>query len=729
MSLSRFTKIMHATKVNIKEVEGMAINHRRISSEDKVYGVVIKCPQIFKQYKNYFGEMEEIVKRGIKDNQDSCKHQYVCGWDLGECARCGKKVGEERKKKETELKEKIEKEDEHKARQLVEEQRRQTNKADKVTEEDIKRAHAQRLHSYGISVEALLMFTFAHNCWEKNTEDVVRDIIKPITKEHGRCRYAEILEKYQKEIKIKEKFIGPATVFMSHCWKSKFGDLVAAACEGATEDRFVWIDIFAVRQWPGSVADLDFRGVICRCNFLFVSISPVERLRVFMRSEKERQAFIEDEEGGKKCIPFFRLWCIVEVAAAVGEQIKTVVVAGETKKVNSDTYRHDKEGLHGMIANLVTMIDVEKSECFRPEDYKREMKFIKERGGGIKRVNDAARAVVVESICDSMIVLDDGMRRKLDLIMDALQRSDDDDLDRYLEPLLKRAAIEGNVELFQKIASMFKNESKLQKLGALVNKFYILELASLGTPVFTTENRGIAKNSLTNESTMGWGDSADPSNDRQFYVVKFLLENIPVNVNVYNISSPLHLACKRGDIELVSLLLEQEDIDINAPDRWGKHPLYYVTIKNTYEVPDDIIFQIKHLLYQHKDTPTRCRLNWYAFYRYLFVIDLLFLIVMLWVPDSTTRILIVNWLYYILYFAITILSCYYTYYGFKDGKDVELWKKLMIFPKTCGCCIFVGWLLFCGIGTAFKPIPFDAICPAPQLYSLNETTSNVSKLQ
>lgn len=713
---------MHDTKVNIKEVEGMAINHRRISSKDKVYGIVIKCPQIFKQYKNYFGKMEEIVKRGIKDNQESCKHQYVCGWDLGECARCGKKVGEERKMKETELKEKIEKEDEHKARQLVEEQRRQTNKADKVTEEDIKRAHAQRLHSYGISVEALLMFTFAHNCWEKNTEDVVRDIIKPITKEHGRCRYAEILEKYQREIKIKEKFIGPATVFMSHCWKSKFGDLVAAACEGATEDRFVWIDIFAVRQWPGSVADLDFRGVIHRCNFLFVSISPVERLRVFMRSEKERQAFIEDEEGGKKCIPFFRLWCIVEVAAAVGEQIKTVVVAGETKKVNGDTYRHDKEGLHGMIANLVTMIDVEKSECFRPEDYKREMKFIKERGGGIKRVNDAARAVVVESICDSIIVVDDGMRRKLDLIMDALQRSDDDALDRYLEPLLKRAAKEGKVELFQKIASMFKNESKLQKLGALVNKFYILELASIGTAVFTTRKKRTA-----NEAILGY-DWSDPSNDRQVYVVKYLLENIPVNVNVYNISSPLHWACKRGDIELVSLLLEQEDIDINAPDRLGRHPLYYVTMTNTYEVPADTRFQIKHLLYQHKDTPRRCRFNCEAFSRYLFWMDLFFLFIMLFVSESTTTILIVNVLYYVLYSAITIISCYYTYYGFKDGKDVVLWKKLALFPSSCGCFIFVGWLIFCGIGTDFKPRPFDAICPAPQLYSLNETASNTTNV-
>ena len=38
---------------------------------------------------------------------------------------------------------------------------------------------------------------------------------------------------------------GPATVFMSHCWGAKFGDLIGAACHGARTDRVVWIDIFA----------------------------------------------------------------------------------------------------------------------------------------------------------------------------------------------------------------------------------------------------------------------------------------------------------------------------------------------------------------------------------------------------------------------------------------------------------------------------------------------------
>ena len=67
---------------------------------------------------------------------------------------------------------------------------------------------------------------------------------------------------------------------MSHCWGANFGDLIGAACHGARKDRVVWIDIFAVRQWPGNVADLDFRGVIERCNaILVVSTSPVDGLK------------------------------------------------------------------------------------------------------------------------------------------------------------------------------------------------------------------------------------------------------------------------------------------------------------------------------------------------------------------------------------------------------------------------------------------------------------------
>ena len=72
-----------------------------------------------------------------------------------------------------------------------------------------------------------------------------------------RCRYGDLPE-------LKECF-GPAAVYMSHCWGAKFGDLVGAACYGASKDRIVWIDIFAVRQWPGNVADIADLNFLSSC--------------------------------------------------------------------------------------------------------------------------------------------------------------------------------------------------------------------------------------------------------------------------------------------------------------------------------------------------------------------------------------------------------------------------------------------------------------------------------
>ena len=36
------------------------------------------------------------------------------------------------------------------------------------------------------------------------------------------------------------------------------------------------IDVFAVRQWPGNGADLDFRGVLKGCTAAIVAAAPIE---------------------------------------------------------------------------------------------------------------------------------------------------------------------------------------------------------------------------------------------------------------------------------------------------------------------------------------------------------------------------------------------------------------------------------------------------------------------
>ena len=108
---------------------------------------------------------------------------------------------------------------------------------------------AERLRGFGVMLSFLVAFTYAHDCWDWESWRVQRDIIRPATRAR-RCRYAELPGM--------APFVGAATVFMSHCWGSKWGGLVMAACAGAREDRVVWIDMFAVRVGGG-----ERRGALC----------------------------------------------------------------------------------------------------------------------------------------------------------------------------------------------------------------------------------------------------------------------------------------------------------------------------------------------------------------------------------------------------------------------------------------------------------------------------------
>lgn len=42
--------------------------------------------------------------------------------------------------------------------------------------------HARLLLGFGVSIQWLLAFTYAHNCWKYPTWKIVKDIIKPATK-------------------------------------------------------------------------------------------------------------------------------------------------------------------------------------------------------------------------------------------------------------------------------------------------------------------------------------------------------------------------------------------------------------------------------------------------------------------------------------------------------------------------------------------------------------------
>ena len=76
--------------------------------------------------------------------------------------------------------------------------------------------------------------------------------------------------------------------------------------------------MFAVRQWPGNGADLDFRGVLAGCTAAIVAAAPIEGTltsaddKDSMRRESKKVAFLKSDEYAAvaKVLPFCRLWCV-----------------------------------------------------------------------------------------------------------------------------------------------------------------------------------------------------------------------------------------------------------------------------------------------------------------------------------------------------------------------------------------------------------------------------------
>ena len=165
-------------------------------------------------------------------------------------------------------------------------------------------------------------------------------------------------------------------------------------------------------------------------------------------------AFLATGEGkaAKKATPFFRLWCIVELAAAIQLNVPIVVKGGSVTSEayafaqwksggaymkckswtkNNDgtynvafedyyndprdnvptteirfkeadgTYEYDTKCIGRLMDNLKYMIDVDASECAVQKDYDREMDVVRLSKYGAKGVN-ALIAGVVSGAIDSI---------------------------------------------------------------------------------------------------------------------------------------------------------------------------------------------------------------------------------------------------------------------------------------------------------------------------------------
>ena len=293
----------------------------------------------------------------------------------------------------------------------------------------------------GIQVGVLKKIAMAERLKGLTTNDVVVEEVRPRTA-GTRLRFIELLAQ---EDPIAQ---GPATVFVSHTWKVPFVDTVSAIAHVLPDTAYVWFDIFAVRQWPGNTADLDFRGVISSCRALLLVVAHMRSLEKPLalssagysdqlteeEIEKKLQAeYKRDQQrsggrkGGdgpigptnqdinnsfhifqsltfdfglgftapnlppealKKCA-FMRVWCIVELCEALDRQIPVVMLCGGSKGGGKLLF----EPKTSSMLQMYSLVDVRKATATFLPDKTRILNEV-EAGVGADAVNTLARGCI-----------------------------------------------------------------------------------------------------------------------------------------------------------------------------------------------------------------------------------------------------------------------------------------------------------------------------------------------
>lgn len=164
------------------------------------------------------------------------------------------------------------------------------------------------------------------------------------------------------------------------CWGGTWGSLVAAAERGAKPGRRVWIDLFAVRQWPGNVADLDFAGVIRRVKaVLLVAQSLPAVAKLNPQACVQRQVTVP--ESVWQMVAFMRVWCLVELMAARDNHKPVVVCCGSAER-DASTGGHKFVDDLQALGRLEWLVDVTTAEAADPRDKTRILGQVAEAEGG-----------------------------------------------------------------------------------------------------------------------------------------------------------------------------------------------------------------------------------------------------------------------------------------------------------------------------------------------------------
>ena len=275
----------------------------------------------------------------------------------------------------------------------------------------------------GVTIRFLNSFTTRFGCWNWPTWRVVRNLVRPATAS-TRTRYFNIVKESNPEE------CGLPDVFISHSWAARWGTLVGAASYGSRSgDRRVWLDAFAVRQWPHGETDLNFKAVVHQCKSLIIAIDHdvVEKSKL---GDLETLTTRQDVtvrtvliESVRRKLPLARSWCLAEIVAAYvdgrpvvaligesitdtseakGRQLKLPRSAAQDQAIVRGSWSPDRTfaiSNFGLVEVLYELIRLEDAETTLESDRLRINADV-EVSMGYERFNSAARATLLGASLD-----------------------------------------------------------------------------------------------------------------------------------------------------------------------------------------------------------------------------------------------------------------------------------------------------------------------------------------
>lgn len=267
-------------------------------------------------------------------------------------------------------------------------------------------AAAAASHLRGVTIGWLLEFTELHQCWEWTTQEVVDRIIKPATAP-TRCRFADLktadhaaadLKAVRTKTPRAPTTVGPAAVYVSHCWGGSWGALCRALSDEHGQAVRVWIDVVAVRLWQGNSADQGLYGqIIRRCTSFVVVCNAVEVLRFngvdciggLTSTQMVARRVDQLEPEFRTSLALLRSWVLAELLTALDTprlRGGVTVKIGHLAKRPQGGYTYVQ--VEGMARALATLVDVEHAQANLPADQEMlRREVFRARAGGTKATN------------------------------------------------------------------------------------------------------------------------------------------------------------------------------------------------------------------------------------------------------------------------------------------------------------------------------------------------------